>query len=170
MPISIQKKSKIPIIRQIQEGRFFFLVISLLAYFALTPLMAGFVGVQLLFDVFLSAVVVSGIYAVSTNRRQRVITTIIAVPLFINLWLYRLIQIDFIPLAAQLLLVIFLVYSIACLLSFIFRAPTVTPDVIYAAIENKDDFKKAIVKYRQRRSVVILLQRGDQGYYITLKL
>jgi Do/DeqQ family serine protease len=39
-----------------------------------------------------------------------------------------------------------------------------------AAIENKDDFKKAIVKYRQRHSVVILLQRGDQGYYITLKL
>jgi serine protease Do len=39
-----------------------------------------------------------------------------------------------------------------------------------AAIASKDDFKKAIVKYRQRRSVVILLQRGDQGYYITLKL
>ena len=39
-----------------------------------------------------------------------------------------------------------------------------------AAIINKDDFKKAIVKYRQRRSVVILLQRGDQGYYITVKL
>jgi Do/DeqQ family serine protease len=39
-----------------------------------------------------------------------------------------------------------------------------------AAIANKDDFKKAIVKYRQRSSVVILLQRGDQGYYITLKL
>ena len=38
------------------------------------------------------------------------------------------------------------------------------------AIASKDDFKKAIVKYRQRRSVVILLQRGDQGYYITLKL
>lgn len=38
-----------------------------------------------------------------------------------------------------------------------------------AAIINKDDFKKAIVKYRQRRSVVILLQRGDQGYYITIK-
>ncbi len=39
-----------------------------------------------------------------------------------------------------------------------------------AAIENKDDFKKAIVKYRQRRSVVILLQRGDQGYYITVRM
>ena len=38
------------------------------------------------------------------------------------------------------------------------------------AITNKKEFKKAIVKYRQKRSLVILLQRGDQGYYITLKL
>jgi S1-C subfamily serine protease len=38
------------------------------------------------------------------------------------------------------------------------------------AIENKEDFKKTVVKYRQKRSLVILLQRGDQGYYITLKL
>lgn len=38
------------------------------------------------------------------------------------------------------------------------------------AIQNKKDFKKAVVKYRQKRSVVILLQRGEQGYYITLKL
>ena len=39
-----------------------------------------------------------------------------------------------------------------------------------SAITDKEEFKKAIVKYRQKRSVVILLQRGDQGYYITLKL
>ena len=38
------------------------------------------------------------------------------------------------------------------------------------AISNKEEFKKAIVKYRQKQSVVILLQRGDQGYYITVKL
>jgi len=38
------------------------------------------------------------------------------------------------------------------------------------AITDKKEFEKAVVKYRQKRSVVILLQRGDQGYYITLKL
>jgi Do/DeqQ family serine protease len=38
------------------------------------------------------------------------------------------------------------------------------------AIVNKDDFKKATIKYRQKNSVVVLLQRGDQGYYITVKL
>jgi Do/DeqQ family serine protease len=37
-------------------------------------------------------------------------------------------------------------------------------------IENKEDFKKAIVKSRLKNSVVLLLQRGEQGYYITVNL
>ena len=37
-------------------------------------------------------------------------------------------------------------------------------------IENLKDFESAIVKYRYKTSVVILLQRGDQGYYISVKL
>jgi serine protease Do len=37
-------------------------------------------------------------------------------------------------------------------------------------IENREDFKKAVVKFRQKNSVVLLLQRGDQGYYITVNL
>jgi len=38
------------------------------------------------------------------------------------------------------------------------------------SIQNTEDFKKAIAKFRQKNSVVLLLQRGDQGYYITLNL
>lgn len=37
-------------------------------------------------------------------------------------------------------------------------------------IKNTKDFKKAIVKYRKKSSVVILLQRGNQLYNITVKL
>ncbi len=37
-------------------------------------------------------------------------------------------------------------------------------------IENSEDFKKAIVKFRRKNSVVLLLQRGEQGYYITVNL
>jgi Do/DeqQ family serine protease len=36
-------------------------------------------------------------------------------------------------------------------------------------IKNVKDFEKAIIKYRQKPSVVILLQRGDQLYNITVK-
>jgi len=37
-------------------------------------------------------------------------------------------------------------------------------------IENTGDFDRAVVKSRLKPSVVILLQRRDQGYYITVKL
>lgn len=37
-------------------------------------------------------------------------------------------------------------------------------------IENSEDFKKAIIKFRNKNSMVLLLQRGDQGYYITVTL
>jgi Do/DeqQ family serine protease len=37
-------------------------------------------------------------------------------------------------------------------------------------IDNHEDFKKAVIKFRNKRSMVLLLQRGDQGYYITVTL
>lgn len=38
------------------------------------------------------------------------------------------------------------------------------------AISGVKEFEKAVVKYRHKKSIVILLQRGDQSYYITVKL
>ncbi|RLC02349.1 MAG: serine protease Do [Deltaproteobacteria bacterium] len=37
-------------------------------------------------------------------------------------------------------------------------------------IETLDDFKKAMIRCRQKKSVVLLIQRGEQGYYISVKL
>lgn len=37
-------------------------------------------------------------------------------------------------------------------------------------IQNSKDFNEAIVKYRHKKSIIVLLQRGDQGYYITIEL
>ena len=38
------------------------------------------------------------------------------------------------------------------------------------SIQDKEDFKKAMIKFRLKNSVVLLLQRGGQGYYITVNL
>jgi S1-C subfamily serine protease len=37
-------------------------------------------------------------------------------------------------------------------------------------VRNLEDFKKAMIKFRHKKTLVILLQRGDQGYYISVKL
>jgi len=36
-------------------------------------------------------------------------------------------------------------------------------------ISSVEDFKRAIIKSRQKKTLVILVQRGEQGYYITVK-
>ena len=38
------------------------------------------------------------------------------------------------------------------------------------AISDIADFKKAIAKYRRKKSLVILVQRGRQGYYVTVRM
>jgi Do/DeqQ family serine protease len=37
-------------------------------------------------------------------------------------------------------------------------------------IRDARDFEQAVIKYRHKNSVIILLQRGDQGYYITVEI
>ena len=128
------KKINIPVIRHILEARFLFLVVSLLAYLALAPLLEGFLRLRLLLDIFISAVLLSGVYAVSIKKHQRWIATILAVPMFGFIWLNRFVNISYLTFIWQLILILFLTFSIICILSFIFESQIVTRDVIYAAV------------------------------------
>jgi serine protease Do len=57
--------------------------------------------------------------------------------------------------------------------SYLAEIGVVAGDVILQmddqTISSIDDFKKAIIKSRQKKTLVILVQRGEQGYYITVK-
>ncbi len=37
------------------------------------------------------------------------------------------------------------------------------------SIHSIEDFRQSVVKYRHKKTIIILLQRGDQGYYITVE-
>ena len=95
MILNFFKKINIPVIGQVLEGRFFFLVVSLLAYLALAPLFEDFLKLRLLLDIFFSAVLLSGIYAVSLKKRQRWVATMLAVPVFGLIWLNRFLNISY---------------------------------------------------------------------------
>ncbi len=38
------------------------------------------------------------------------------------------------------------------------------------AVQTLNDFNKGLIKYRQRESVVLVIQRGNQQYYVTVKM
>ncbi|MDP2645323.1 MAG: Do family serine endopeptidase [Desulfobacterales bacterium] len=50
------------------------------------------------------------------------------------------------------------------------RQGDVIRQIDQVTINDSQDFQRAIVKYRSKKSMVLLVQRGDQGYYITVKL
>jgi Do/DeqQ family serine protease len=58
--------------------------------------------------------------------------------------------------------------------SYLYRIGARPGDVIRQmddmTIASKTDFDKTIIKYRLKPSLVLLLQRGEQGYYITVQL
>jgi serine protease Do len=48
------------------------------------------------------------------------------------------------------------------------RAGDVLRQIDEAGVANQEEFRKALVKSRQKTSLVLLIQRGDQGYYVTV--
>jgi serine protease Do len=50
------------------------------------------------------------------------------------------------------------------------RAGDLLRQIDESGISNHDEFSKVLVKVRQKASLVLLIQRGEQGYYVTVSL
>ncbi|MBW1775234.1 MAG: hypothetical protein JRJ82_20465, partial [Deltaproteobacteria bacterium] len=61
------KKFHIPF-TQIRMGRFLFLLISMVLMFILRPFLEAYVGISLLMGIFVTVILISGIYAVSEKK------------------------------------------------------------------------------------------------------
>jgi serine protease Do len=48
------------------------------------------------------------------------------------------------------------------------RAGDLVRQIEDAAVATHEDFRKALARARQKTSFVLLVQRGDQGYYVTV--
>jgi S1-C subfamily serine protease len=48
------------------------------------------------------------------------------------------------------------------------RAGDLLRQIDEAGIANRDEFRKVLVKVRQKPSLVLMIQRGEQGYYVTV--
>lgn len=50
------------------------------------------------------------------------------------------------------------------------RAGDVIRQINELSVGNVEDFKKAVIKFRQKNSIVVLLERGGRQYYITVRI
>jgi hypothetical protein len=119
---------------QIHLGRFLFLFICILFLMALRPFLSHVDQRNMILELFFSAVLISGIYAVSENRRTFFISLIIGIPAILAQWTTYIPKIHSFPIAAEVLSIVFFAYVSANILAFIFREKNVTTDLIIGAI------------------------------------
>jgi hypothetical protein len=115
-------------------GRFGFLLISILLMFTIRPFLVGYVSLKILMDIFISAIVVAVIYAVSEQKRVLVIALAIAIPTLFLTWSNYFINLAAIRLVSDGISAVFTVYATISVLSYVFREKKITVDVIFAAI------------------------------------
>ena len=130
----MSEKSNSLQLRDIFKGKFLFLLLSLLLYLVLVPLLEGFVRFRILIDIFLTAILISGIYAVSQKKIHSVIVAMLALPMFGAMWSSHFVEIPSVILLGDCFEILFLSFIMVIIFSSLFRNQTVTLDVVYAAV------------------------------------
>jgi voltage-gated potassium channel len=116
------------------RSRFFGVLVSLLLYFAIVPLVTNYLGPRLLTDIFFSAILLSGVYAASRVRFQMAVAAMLALPMLGAIWATHFTDSPGLSLIGNISEVLFFGYTATLILSFVFRSPRVSRDVIFAAI------------------------------------
>ena len=119
---------------QVYVGGFLFLLFSMLFLFTAVPLLDRFLGVKLLVSIFFTALLISGIYAVSENKLSLVITLVVALLALAARWFNYSVPSASLEFMTNALGLIFSTYVAIVILSRVFRETEVTADVIYGAI------------------------------------
>jgi voltage-gated potassium channel len=113
--------------------RFIFLLAMLLFMLAVVPFLEGFSGLRTFFNVFLSAVLVSAVYALSQKIRHLAIAAVLAIPMLISIWYDYVVPSDALFLIGRICGVLFMAFIIFHILSHIFKQQEVTRDTIAGA-------------------------------------
>ncbi|MBW1932626.1 MAG: two pore domain potassium channel family protein [Deltaproteobacteria bacterium] len=128
------KNSDVQVISSCLRGRFLFLLISILLLLILSPLLDNFIGLKFLLNIFMTAIFISGVYAVSQKKIYMLITAALAIPMLASLWSAYFIKIPYFQLTGQICGVLCMAFMVIIILSHIIRVKNVTADVIFGAI------------------------------------
>jgi hypothetical protein len=119
--------------RHSTPGRTGFLLAALLVLVALSPWLSPRLVGRALWEVLFTIVMLSTIYVFGLDRRQAATTVVLAVPTVASLWIGVLVPGSDSSKLGLLLLIGFLLYTIAVLLRQVFTARTVTMDTLAGA-------------------------------------
>jgi hypothetical protein len=100
----------------------------------LSPMLKEFVRLSILMDIFITIVFISCIAAISNTRRTVFICIVLALPMFLTLWMPDLEKYTALYLLGNFSGILFMTFVIVSILSFIFKEREVDANIIFASI------------------------------------
>ena len=116
------------------KDRFLFLLVSILCLLIFTPIFQGVIGVRILMNVFITAILIFGTYAASKKTYIAITAVSLALPMLVLIWTSHFVDIPFLVFMGDCFAIAFLAFLVIVILSFIFSEHEVTINVIYASI------------------------------------
>ncbi len=116
------------------KDRFLILLISILCLLIFTPVFQGFVGIRILMNVFITAILISGTYAASQKIYITITAASLALPMLVSIWISHFADMPLLVFVGDCFGIAFIAFLVVVILSFIFREHEVTINVIYASI------------------------------------
>lgn len=115
-------------------GRFHFLAISITLTLGLRPFLEGPIGIDILVDIFVTLILISGLYAASQSKRLFRVGLLIAFPAFVAHWVSYFAKLSFAVLAGEICAALFFTFMAVLVLNYLVKEKEITADVIAGAI------------------------------------
>ena len=114
--------------------RFFIILCLILGLLVLVPILNRFVVVRIFLDIFLTAIVISMVYAISHKKGHVIVGMLVAIMMLASLWSQYFYQNKGIAAFGMIAGVFFTAVVIANILDFMLKSEEVNREIIYAAI------------------------------------
>lgn len=112
---------------------FVFLLATLLFMLAIVPFLESWGSLHTFFNIFLSAVLVSAVYALSQKIRDFVAAVVLAIPMLLSIWSDYFVRSDALFLTGRICGILFIGFTIFHILRHIFQQQEITIDTIAGA-------------------------------------
>jgi len=115
-------------------NRFSFLLVSIVLFLILRPFVEGLVRISFLMEIFISAILLSGIYAVSEDRVSLVFALVTGLPALFANWCFQLFKIPSLLLINQISAALFFAAATIIIVRHLINQNVVTVDLIWGAV------------------------------------
>lgn len=118
----------------LRANRFSFLLISIVLFIILRPFVEDLVGISFVMEIFVSAILLSGIYAVSEDRISLLFALLTGLPALLTNWSFQLLKIPSFLLIHHICAGLFFAVATIIILRHLVNQKVVTVDLIWGAV------------------------------------